>query len=172
MIAEVFSAAQCIGYLAFFFGIACFLQKNDRRFKILMAAECVAYAVHFALLGNMGAMSSSLVSTLRSLLALRTRSRWIVALVLCLNIGLGWALAREWYQWLPLIASCIGTLALFLMHGVPMRLVMLCGSLLWLVNNLLSGSIGGSGLEAVIIAVNLWTILAMRAWKGSPEKPS
>ena len=38
-----------------------------------MAGECLAYVVHFALLGNPTAVASSLISMMRSLLSLRTR---------------------------------------------------------------------------------------------------
>lgn len=42
------------------------MQKDDRRFKLFMAAECCAYIVHFALLGGPTAVASSTMSLLRS----------------------------------------------------------------------------------------------------------
>lgn len=39
-----------------------------------------------------------------------------------------------------------------------MRLVMLCGTCLWIANNIIAGSIGGTALEVVIAAVNSVTI--------------
>jgi hypothetical protein len=162
MVTDWFSPAQCVGYLAFALGVACFLQSDDRRFKLFMAGECLAYIVHFALLGNPTAVASTSVSLLRSLLALRTRSRWVVALVLALNLGLGLALVRQPSDCLPLLASCLGTLALFLLQGIPMRLVMLCGTLLWVANNIIAGSIGGTALEVVVACVNFATILRLR----------
>ncbi len=47
---SVLALAQWPGYAAFAFGLACFAQADDRRFKIFMALECAAYALHFALL--------------------------------------------------------------------------------------------------------------------------
>ncbi|QGZ43114.1 YgjV family protein [Pseudoduganella flava] len=156
-----FSPAQCVGYVAFVLGVSSFLQTDDRRFKLFMAGECFAYIVHFALLGNHTAVASSTVSLVRSVLALRTRSVWIALAVVAVNIGLGMALARQPSDWLPLGASCLGTLALFLLQGVAMRLVMLLGTCLWIANNVISGSIGGTALEVVIAAVNLVTIARM-----------
>jgi hypothetical protein len=152
------SPAQCFGYLAFVLGVASFLQTNDKRFKLYMTGECLVYVLHFALLGNPTAVASSLVSTTRSLLSLHTRSPWVALAVVAVNIGLGLALARQPSDWLPLLASCLGTLALFLLQGVPMRLLMLCGTCLWIANNLIVGSIGGTALELTVAAVNLWTI--------------
>ena len=33
------SPAQCFGYAAFVLGVGCFLQTDDRRFKVFMAGE-------------------------------------------------------------------------------------------------------------------------------------
>ncbi|QNB01333.1 YgjV family protein [Massilia sp. Se16.2.3] len=156
-----FSPAQYVGYVAFVLGVASFMQKDDRRFKLFMAAECLAYIIHFTLLGRPTAVASSTMSLLRSVLALYTRSRWIAFIVIVANLALGMALATRAADWLPLAASCIGTLALFLLEGIRMRLAMLCGTALWIVNNVLAGSVGGTALELVIAVVNLVTIRRM-----------
>lgn len=162
MFQEAFSPAQLLGYVAFVLGVGSFLQKNDRRFKIFMTGECIAYVVHFWLLGNPTAMASSLMSTTRSVLSLYTRSLWVAIGVVAVNLALGFGLVEHWWNWFPLLASCIGTLALFLLTGVRMRIAMLFGTVLWIANNLISGSIGGSALEIVIFVVNCHTIWRMR----------
>jgi hypothetical protein len=162
MAIDPFSPAQWVGYAAFVLGVGAFLQKDDRRFKQWMAAECCAYIVHFALLGNPTAVASATMSLLRSVLALRTRSLWVALVIIVVNIVLGVHLANSAAAWLPLVASCIGTLALFLLQGVAMRIAMLCGTFLWIANNLITGSLGGSALEIVIAVVNLRTIWQMQ----------
>lgn len=161
MFTDWFSPAQCAGYVAFLLGVGSFLQKDDRRFKLFMAAECFAYVVHFSLLGNPTAVASSTMSVIRSLLALRTRSVWVAVGVVAINLALGWFLVKQPADWLPLAASCLGTLALFLLQGVPMRLVMMGGTLLWIANNVIVGSIGGTALEVVVAIVNAVTIVRM-----------
>jgi hypothetical protein len=161
MTIDWFSPAQWAGYAAFVLGVGSFMQKDDRRFKLYMAAECVAYIVHFYLLGRPTAVASSTMSLLRSVLALYTRSKWVALLVIAANLALGATLATRASDWLPLGASCIGTLALFLMEGVRMRLAMLCGTGLWIVNNVIAGSVGGTALELVIAMVNIVTIRRM-----------
>ncbi len=156
-----FSPAQLFGYAAFVLGVGCFLQTDDRRFKWFMTGECLAYVVHFALLGNPTAVASSLISTARSLLSLGTRSPWVAAAVVAANVGFGLAIAEKPSDWLPLTASCLGTIALFTLQGVPMRLLMLCGTGLWIANNVIAGSIGGTALEVVVAAVNLVTIIRL-----------
>ncbi|MDO6388011.1 MULTISPECIES: YgjV family protein [Uliginosibacterium] len=162
MLTEVLSPAQLVGYVAFILGVASFLQKSDRHFKLYMFGECIAYVIHFWLLGNPTAMASSSISAIRSALSLYTRSIWVAITVVIVNLALGITLVQHWWNWFPLIASCVGTLALFLLHGVRMRVVMLLGTLLWVANNIISGSIGGTALEIVILAVNSHTIWRMR----------
>jgi len=156
-----FSPAQLLGYVAFVLGVGCFLQTDDRRFKWFMTGECIAYVAHFALLGNPTAVASASLSTLRSVLSLHTRSKWVAAGVVAANIGFGLAIATRPSDWLPLAASCLGTVALFTLQGVAMRGVMLCGTALWIANNVIAGSIGGTALEVVVAAVNVATIVRL-----------
>jgi hypothetical protein len=160
--AHVFSLPQLFGYVAFFFGVGCFLQKSDLRFKTFMSIECIAYVVHFWLLGNYTACASSAVSVGRSVAAIRTRSPWVALFFVVLSLAMGAWLATSWLSMLPILASCAGTTALFLLKGIRMRMLMLVGTALWLVNNIVSGSIGGTMLEVTILMTNLWTIYRMQ----------
>jgi uncharacterized membrane protein YeiH len=94
-------------------------------------------------------------------MSLYTRSRWVAAAVVVINLVVGGMLVQHWWNWFPPVASCVGTLALFLLHGRKMRILMLLGTALWIVNNVISGSIGGTALECVILCVNLSTIWRM-----------
>jgi hypothetical protein len=153
-----FSPAQLLGYAAFVFGIACFAQTDDRRFKLFMAAECAAYIVHFWLLGQPTAVASTTVSLLRSLAAIKAKRPSVGVFFMLLSAALGLWLMQGWLTLLPIAASCIGTFALFFLDGLRMRALMLLGTLLWLLNNILVGSIGGSLLEAVLAITNLHTL--------------
>lgn len=155
------SPAQCAGYLAFVVGILAFMQKNDQRLRFLNASQSLIYTLHFILLGNLAASASSAVSGVRSLLAMRTRSPILAVSILIIGILLGHVLVQEWYGWLPVIASSIATVAVFYLDGVAMRLVLLTSTLLWLTNNIFSGSIGGTLLELTVAIVNLSTIIRL-----------
>ncbi|MDC6168477.1 YgjV family protein [Paucibacter sp. XJ19-41] len=164
MMPSLLSPAQLLGYLALVFGVGCFLQTDDRRFKQFMAVECLAYVLHFWLLGQPTAVASSLVSLGRSVAAMYSRSRWLAALFVGLNLALGWWLFSGLVSLLPIAASCLGSLALFLLQGLQMRLLMLAGTLCWVVHNALVGSVGGTLLELVVAGVNGLTI--WRLWRA------
>lgn len=162
MLDHVFSLPQLFGYLAFVFGVTCFLQKNDFRFKFYLALEAASYVVHFWLLGNYPAMASSSMAFSRTLVAMRTQARWVAFVFVGLTLLLGAFLVRSWAGALPIVGSCLGTTAVFLFSGITMRWLLFVATLLWLTNNILSGSIGGTALEACIAVANLYTIWRLR----------
>lgn len=164
-----YSPTQCMGYVAFVLGVGSFVQTDDRRFKLFNIGECLAYATHFAMLGNSTAVAASLISTCRSVIAIRTRSPWVAAAVIAANASFGLVMATQPTDWLPLLASCVGTIALFLFTGIAMRLLMLCGIGLLISNNIIVGSIGGTALEIVVGLVNLVTMY--RLWIGGHTIP-
>ncbi len=163
------SIAQLAGYVALFLGITAFLQKSDQRLKFFNATQGLVYALHFVLLGNTPASASALLSSARSFLALRYRSWVLGGVIICVNIGLGAAFSRNAAGWLPVIGSCIATVAIFTMRGIPFRCVLLCSTLLWLVNNIFSGSIGGTVLEVANAGLNIWTMTRMACHKDAPR---
>ena len=157
----LFSPAQLAGYIALALGITAFLQKSDDRLKFFNATQGLVYALHFVLLGNLPASASSLLSSLRSFLSLRYRSLWLGAAVICANVALGAVFARNGAGWLPVIGSSIATIAIFTMRGVAFRCVLLASTLLWLANNIISGSIGGTVLELANATINISTMIRM-----------
>src|ERR1017187_524512 len=162
------SPAQVVGYLALALGITAFLQKSDDRLKFFNATQGLVYALHFVLLGNLAACASSLISSLRSFLALRYRSWLLGAVIIGANVGLGAAFARNRAGWLPVIGSCIATIAIFTMRGVRFRCVLLASTLLWLANNILPGAFVGTLLELAKATINISTMIRMvRSSPGS-----
>jgi len=167
--AQASTPAQWPGWLAFGFGVACFVQTDDRRFRWLMAAECLSYALHFALLGQPAAMVSTLVSLARALVSLRWQGPGWALVFIGLNAALTAPLVRSPMSLLPLAASTCGTWALFRLQGVAMRALMLAGTLCWVLHNALAGSVGGTLLELVVAAVNARTIA--RLWRARRPVP-
>lgn len=156
-----FSLAQIVGYVSFLLGAVAFLQRRDRRMKLWLVAQSATYAIHFFLLGNPAAAAISAVSGTRSYVATRSKSLLVAAVFIVVSFGVGFAFAGHGPGWLPVIASIAATVAMFTMSGVSLRLVLLGSTSLWLANDVISRSIGGTALEAMIAATNLWTILRM-----------
>lgn len=156
-----FSPAQLAGYVALVLGVSAFLQRDDRRLKLLIALECFVYVGHFLLLGRPPAASSAAVSGVRNLLSVWFRSAWLAAASVAANVAVALWLDTRGSGWIPVVGSCVGAVAVFTLQGIPMRLVLLSSTGLWLLNNVLARSIGGVVLEALIAAASVTTIARM-----------
>jgi hypothetical protein len=94
----------------------------------------------------------------------------LAAAIIALNVAFGLVFAKNGVGWLPVLGACLGTIGFFLMRGVRMRLVLLAGTFLWLANNILSGSIGGTALEATIATVNIVTMTRIFLSRGEKHE--
>lgn len=156
---DPFSAAQIVGYFAFALGLTSIVQKSDGRLKAFNAMQSCCYAIHFVMLGNLPAGATAGISTVRSLLALRTRSPLVAAVMVAANVAAGFAVGATGLGWLPVAAGGAATITLFLLRGITMRLALLGCTLAWLVNNWISGSIGGIALETLMALINMSTMV-------------
>ncbi|MCW9716184.1 MULTISPECIES: YgjV family protein [Avibacterium] len=161
MFNDIINIPQLLGILAFILGVICFYQKNDKKLKIVMLIQNITYMSHFILLGANVAALSSLLSTLRTATSIYVSSKYIAFFFVLLGIIFGYVIADSVWQVFPIIASTIGTISLFLLKGIPMRLFMLVGSACWLTNNILVGSLGGVLLESTVMVVNTITIIRL-----------
>jgi hypothetical protein len=172
LMVQFFTLPQIFGYIAFVLGVFAFQQKRDRTLKLLVGLDSLTYAVHFFLLGNLPASGSAVITSIRSFLAMKTRSLTVAFIVITANVCIGFALTRTGLGWLPVIGSSISTYAVFTMQGIAMRIVMLVSTCCWLTNNILCGSIGGTFLEITIAIVNISTIARLIRSRKKIEEPA
>ncbi|MDQ7988788.1 MAG: YgjV family protein [Candidatus Dactylopiibacterium sp.] len=162
MTSELLSLPQLFGYATFSLGLITFSRKNDGHFKNWLTAQNLLYATHFFLMGNTAAMAGALLSAARNVISMRTRSVWAIAALLAINLALGAALVRSAWSALPLLAAAVATVSMFRFSGLQLRYGMLGATLLWLLNNIHTGSIGGTVMESMITVVSCITIHRLR----------
>ncbi len=164
------SLAQLVGYVAFVLGIVSFLQRDDRRLRMMIAAQSFSYFVHFSLLGSGIGALASLVTCTRALISLKTRSSRVGVAILAVNVVLGvFGAGTSVPGWLAVLGTSSGTVAFFWFDGLPMRFILLGATASWLAHNLLQGSIGGSLLELLVGAAN--GITCYRLWRRPEPRP-
>lgn len=163
MSTDFFSVAQMFGHATFILGMITFSRKNDGHFKIWLTAQNLLYATHFFLMGNPAAVAGALLSAIRNVTSMKTRSLWVAFVLLSLNLALGFVFVHSVWNVLPLLATAVATLSMFRLDGLRLRCGMLVATLLWLVNNIHTGSIGGTVMESMITVVSLVTIY--RLWR-------
>ncbi|MDK9561182.1 YgjV family protein [Gallibacterium anatis] len=161
MLEQIFNLPQFLGVLAFILGVLSFYQRNDRKLKIVMLVQNLTYMSHFILLGSSVSALSSLLSACRTATSIYVSSKYVALFFVIIGIVFGYTVADSFWQFFPIFGTTIGTISLFLLKAIPMRLLMLVGSGCWLTNNILVGSFGGILLESTVIVMNSITILRL-----------
>ncbi len=162
MFNEFFSTAQMFGHAALILSMVSFSRKNDGHFKLWLTSQNLVYATHFFLMGNLAGMAGALLSATRNVLSLRTRALSVAAVLLLINFALGFVVVKAAWNVIPLIATAVATISMFRLQGLQLRYGMLCATLLWLINNILTGSISGTIMEILIAIISCITIYRLR----------
>ncbi|OBW92646.1 permease [Gallibacterium genomosp. 3] len=161
MFEQLFNLPQFLGIVAFILGVLSFYQRNDKKLKIVMLIQNLTYMTHFLLLGSQVSALSSLLSACRTATAIYVSSKYVALFFVIIGITFGYVVSDSIWQFFPILGTTIGTISLFLLKGIPMRLLMLVGSGCWLTNNIIVGSFGGILLESTVIVMNSITILRL-----------
>lgn len=110
--------AQGVGVIAFLIGITTFFNRDERRFKKQLSVYSAVIGVHFFLLGTYPAGASAILNAIRTLITLRTRSLWVMAIFIVLTGGIGLAKFHHPVELLPVIGTIVSTWALFRCKGL------------------------------------------------------
>ncbi len=148
-----------MGLLALGLCIAAFANKRDDRLLLILILANVAFATQFFLLGGWVAGAISCLIVLRILLVRRFKKNWYVMASMLAATGLAALLTWQGpLDGVPLLAGLIGTYAMFMLDGIPMRVLLAFAAACWLLANHLSGSVGAMIAEALILVTNAVTI--------------
>ncbi|MCF6143369.1 MULTISPECIES: YgjV family protein [Pseudoalteromonas] len=166
LVADAF-IAQGFGFLSFLLAMLCFMQKDDRRLKLIMIVMNLNHALHFYLLNAVTSSLCCLFSAARTAVSIKSKATWLACIFVTLTALIGYFTAQQWTEYIAVLGACLGSYALFCLTGITMRWVLLSGSCLWLINNIIVGSIGGVLLEAMVIVINLMTIYRLNEQRST-----
>lgn len=152
-------AGQFFGLLALILCVLAFSSKNDDRLLVLLISANAAFATQFMIFESWTAAALTLLVIARIALARRyPRNRAVLALVL---VASGVASVLTWQGWADLpavVAMVLGTVAMFMLRGIPMRVVLGLAALAWALSHILVSSVGGTLAEVVVFFTNAITI--------------
>ncbi|WP_227368866.1 YgjV family protein [Halomonas sp. M20] len=156
-------AGQGVSFIALALCVIAFASKRDDRLFVLLLFANVAFAAQFALFQSWVAAGISALIVLRIALARRFPGNLAVMLMMLIAIlaiaALTWSGPRD----MPaLAAGLLGTYGMFMLRGIPMRVILAAAALCWIASNLLAGSIGGLLAESLIFVTNAITIRRLR----------
>lgn len=164
---------QVLGWVAALLVVSSF-QCGSRRSIILMQVfSCLAFSVHFALLGAWAGAALNLLGVLRLVTALSFERYPLTRQLYLLFFPLIWAItgwvAESWTDMLPAIGYTLGTLAVMQRDLLHMRLLYLLAHPFWLAYNLLVGSQGGTAVEILNIVSSSLAIRRQHAERHAGE---
>lgn len=159
-------AGQIVSLIALGFCIVGFTSKQDDRLMVLLIAASVAFALQFALFGSWTAAVLSLLVIGRIMLARRYVGNWkVMSAVLAVNLVAALLTWRSPVDFFAITAAILGTLGMFMLRGIPMRLVLAAAAAAWMLNNIAIGSVGGTLAEGIVLVVNFITIYRLAKMK-------
>ena len=156
--------AQIIGFIAFGLGVTAFLQKDDKKLRLIMTAQGLTLSVHFLMLGAHTGAALACISGIRNGLSLFAWAKKLAPLFYALILFMGWYTYETPVNLLPVLAGLIAVSAFFFLSGIRLRIALVCGSSLWLIHNIFVGSIGPSIMEAFMVCAGIY-----RIWRLSIE---
>lgn len=150
---------QFFGLVALAFCIAGFANKNDDRLMVLLISANVAFALMFAFFESWTAAALTVLVIVRISLARKYQGSWPLMLaMLGVNLLVAWATWRAATDVFPLAAAILGTIGMFMLRGIPLRIVLGLAAFCWMLNNIVIGSVGGILAEAMVLVTNVITI--------------
>ncbi|UXZ54421.1 YgjV family protein [Halomonas sp. 7T] len=164
-------AGQFFGLVALVICVVAFASKNDDRLLVLLISANVAFALQFVFFESWTAAALTVLVIVRIVLARRYLGSKVVMSGVLLASGIAAALTwQSWVDMLPMMAMVIGTVGMFLLRGIAMRVCLGLAALAWMLNNLLIGTVGGTIAEGLIVVTNIVTIIRlMRAKRRYPD---
>ncbi|MGO2136364.1 YgjV family protein [Marinobacter sp.] len=164
-------AGQFFGLVSLALCIWAFSSKQDDRLLMLLLSANVAFVLQFMFLESWTAAALSLLVIARIALARRyPGSKAAMAIILAAS---GAASVLTWQSWADLpaiVAMVLGTMGMFLLRGIPMRVSLGLAAVAWMLSHLLVGSVGGTLAEALVLFTNAITIYRLyRAKQRYPE---
>lgn len=162
---------QLCGLIALAFCVAGFANRNDDRLMVLLISANVAFALMFAFFQSWTASALTVLVIVRITLARKFQGNWpIMAVVLAVNLLVAWATWNSLTDVFPLLAAVFGTVGMFMLRGIPLRIVLGLAALSWMLNNIVIGSVGGTLAEAMVLVTNIITIIRLyRLQKKYPD---
>ncbi|MEP2652449.1 MAG: YgjV family protein [Paraglaciecola sp.] len=150
-----------MGLAALSIGVSAFFQKDDQKLRYFLTVFTLFMTVHFLMLGQWPGALMAFLGSLRNYASSKTNS----VKVMYGFIFSAWVLAipnmESLIHLLPVIATTFGTVAVFRMKGIQLRLLMSMGTLCWLTHNYLVFSIGGVLVESLFLIINTHTMFKL-----------
>lgn len=137
---NVFILSQILAGISFLLDISAFHFQRRAMTLSLLTSSTSLLAIHFYLLDQGAAAGLMIIAACRYAIAIVTFRRWVMWGFMLASLLCSVYLWQNLWSLLPLMGSLLMTFASFQKQSGKLRGYTLCGSLCWLLNNVLVGS--------------------------------
>ena len=150
-----FVLSQTLVAVAICFDLLSFQFKERSRIIACLVISCTLISIHFALLGHWTATGLGLLATVRFLSSLFTTSKRVMAIFMLASVAIMIFTFNGLLSILSGSGSLFGTAGTFCRDDRRLRQLMLIGTGLWLIHNILAGTPMAVLMEILFITSNL-----------------
>lgn len=156
------SFTQILGYLASAILIAGYAIKSDKKTKTILIFSSLFFTAHFFLLGALTAAIICAINAIRNVTSIFYHgSKAMFFIFMTVYILSGYFTYQNFIDVLPLTAAILTCAGMFLLSGVNFRVLIVIAALLWIVHNVVVGSIGGTINSVILFFVSSTTVIRL-----------
>ncbi len=166
---------QGIGFIAMALGVLSFQAKSYKGIMAFQTAFTLFWIIHFIMLGYPSGAALNLVCFIRNLVYfLREKinpkiMRFFPAAVILLSIGAGALTYTGWTSLIPVLASILGTISLYIRDERMLRITSIAVSLSWLAFDIVTFSIAGFCNDIFALISIITALIRYRKNKGEDK---
>ena len=152
-------AGQLCGLVALALCIVSFANKGDERLMLLLISANVAFALQFLFFQSWTAAALTVLVIARIELARRYPRN--IRIMMGMLAASAVVAALTWQGWADIpavVAMVLGTVGMFMLRGIAMRLFLGLAAMAWMASHILIGAVGGALAEALVLITNMITI--------------
>ena len=150
-----FFISQILVAIAICFDLLSFQFKERPKIISCLIISCILISCHFAILGHWTATGLGLLATVRFMASLFTTSKKVMGLFMFATVVISIFSFSGILSILSCLGSLFGTAGTFCKDDKRLRQIILIGTSLWLIHNILAGSPTAVLMEALFITSNL-----------------
>lgn len=153
------SFEQVLGYVASIVLLAGYAVKQDRKTKTILIASSVIFAAHFFLLGAFTASAICAVNSVRNFLSVFLYQSKITFSIFTIFYAVGaYFTYNTPIDILPSLAAFLTCIGMFFLGGIRFRILVVIATVMWIVHNIVVGSIGGTINSVILFFITLGTV--------------
>lgn len=152
----IYNLLGILGYLLVAIGV---FNKDDLITKKLIIAACIVNSGYFFLQDLFVSSAVVLLTATRIYISLKERPHYVGWIFILLTLGT--PLYAPSTDYIAMIPSLLGVIAVYWFQGIAMRSIMLTGTAFWVINNYIEGAWIGFFGEIFVLTVGLSRLALM-----------